>query len=200
MSSSNPSTTLTSALDAMFQHLLSQSTTPHEDVELIRAGARLKHFKKGELLYRAGDLTAPLYYIVTGLTRLYYQTVDGRDVNKSFRQQTSFCGVLPREAPARYSIQAVEPVTAIELSITNLERLCDESLFWASLERHYLQQLLIRKQRREASFLLDNAEQRYLAFLAEEPDIAARLPLYHIASYLGITDVALSRIRRRLNR
>jgi CRP-like cAMP-binding protein len=56
----------------------------------------------------------------------------------------------------------------------------------------------IRKERREGEFLLDSAEQRYQRLLTEQPELAERLPLYHLASYLGVTDVALSRIRRRL--
>ena len=52
--------------------------------------------------------------------------------------------------------------------------------------------------RREATLLMDSAERRYQAFIAAEPELARRLPLHQIASYLGITTVALSRIRRRL--
>ena len=61
-----------------------------------------------------------------------------------------------------------------------------------------MESLALRKTHREATFLLDPAEQRYRQLLREEPALCERLPLYHVASYLGITDVALSRIRRRI--
>jgi hypothetical protein len=61
-----------------------------------------------------------------------------------------------------------------------------------------MEALAVKKTSREAGFLLDSAEQRYKSFLEQEPELVRRLPLYHIASFLGITDVALSRIRRRI--
>jgi CRP-like cAMP-binding protein len=55
-----------------------------------------------------------------------------------------------------------------------------------------------RQSAREAELLTLDAAERYRRFLAEQPLMAARLPLHHVASYLGITNVALSRIRQRL--
>ena len=57
---------------------------------------------------------------------------------------------------------------------------------------------LARREEREEGLLLKDASQRYLEFIAREPALADRIPLHHVASYLGITNVALSRIRRRL--
>lgn len=70
---------------------------------------------------------------------------------------------------------------------------------WATLERCALAGLLEDKMARERAFLQNTASERYQALLAEHPDWAKRVPLRHLASYLGITDVALSRIRRQLN-
>jgi CRP-like cAMP-binding protein len=61
----------------------------------------------------------------------------------------------------------------------------------------FLALLALKKERREASFLLLDAGERYEAFLEDFADLVPRLPQYHIASYLGITPVALSRIRSR---
>jgi len=52
------------------------------------------------------------------------------------------------------------------------------------------------KERREAQFLLDPPETRYLVFLNDHPGLAARLPDHHIASYIGITPVHLSRLKK----
>ena len=61
-----------------------------------------------------------------------------------------------------------------------------------------LEQLAIKKERREADFLLMSATERYEKFLQEYAHIVDSIPNYHIASYLGITEVGLSRIRRQL--
>ena len=60
------------------------------------------------------------------------------------------------------------------------------------------ERVAISKQLREGEFLLDSAETRYCRLLEENPRLVERLDQYHIASYLGITDVALSRIRRKI--
>ena len=59
--------------------------------------------------------------------------------------------------------------------------------------------LYAEKERREKSLLTDNAETRYRIFLKEYPGFIDRFKHYHIASYLGISNVSLSRIRRKLN-
>ena len=58
--------------------------------------------------------------------------------------------------------------------------------------------VLARSSQREAELLMLDAEARYRAFLEQRGDLAARIPLHHVASYLGITNVALSRIRARM--
>ena len=59
---------------------------------------------------------------------------------------------------------------------------------------------MLVKEAREKEFLPDSLETRYRRFLKDFPGLADRIPQYHIASYLGVTDVALSRIRRKINR
>ena len=65
--------------------------------------------------------------------------------------------------------------------------------------RLMMEQLYIRKAQRERSFLTQTAEERYLDLLLTAPHILQQIPLKHIASYLGITPQALSRIRKRIN-
>ncbi|MCB1760418.1 MAG: Crp/Fnr family transcriptional regulator, partial [Gammaproteobacteria bacterium] len=136
-----------------------------------------------------------------GLVRFYYITEDGKEYNKSFSQENQFAGAIQytfQPEPGRFYIQALEPTRALAISLQGLNRLYQHSLPWANLGRLQMEALAVKKTAREAGFLLDSAEQRYRSFLEEEPGLARRLPLYQIASFLGITDVALSRIRRRI--
>ncbi|MCP4271690.1 MAG: Crp/Fnr family transcriptional regulator, partial [Gammaproteobacteria bacterium] len=75
--------------------------------------------------------------------------------------------------------------------------LFDQHRCWEKLGRLLAEQLYIKKETREAEFLLDDAETRYLNFQTNYPGLEDRLTQYHVASYLGITPVMLSRIRRR---
>ena len=66
------------------------------------------------------------------------------------------------------------------------------------LGRKFAEWLLIRKELRARSLLQQQAKQRYIAFAQNYPEFVLRVPQYHIASYLGITEVSLSRIKRSL--
>jgi CRP-like cAMP-binding protein len=150
---------------------------------------------------KAGDVAEQVFFICRGLVRFYYLTVDGKEHNKSFATEGQFAGSIlssTRREPSRFFIQALEPVAALAISTDALEHLYVQSAVWANIGRKYMEGVAIRKERREGEFLLDSAEERYRRLLTEQPQLAERLPLYHLASYLGVTDVALSRIRRRL--
>ena len=64
------------------------------------------------------------------------------------------------------------------------------------LGRKLAEHILVRKERKARSLMLQSATERYASLVAERPDLVQRVPQYHLASYLGMTDVHLSRVRR----
>ena len=65
--------------------------------------------------------------------------------------------------------------------------------------RKAAESLFLEKAKRELALLNDSAEQRYLNLFTEQPELILQIPLKYIASYIGITPQALSRIRRRIS-
>lgn len=169
--------------------------------EKVRKFCTPAYFPKDKALHRSGDIANSVFFICSGLVRFYYISEEGKEYNKSFSHENQFAGAVQYAAqpePCRFYIQALEPTHTLAISLEGLNTLYQESLAWANLGRLHMESLAVRKTSREAGFLLDSAEQRYKTFLAQEPGLVQRLPLYQIASYLGITDVALSRIRKRI--
>jgi CRP-like cAMP-binding protein len=180
--------------------LASFGMTDQSERNKVRDFCAPRIFAKEEVLHRAGEIAESVFFICSGLVRFFYITEDGKEHNKSFSRENQFAGALQYSAqpqPVRFYIQALEPTHTLAISLQGLNTLFLQSLPWANLGRLYMETLAVRKADREAEFLLDSAEERYKAFLKHAPELAGRLPLYHIASFLGITDVALSRIRRR---
>lgn len=158
-------------------------------------------FAPGEHIIEAGELVTELGFLLAGLARYYYLTPEGKEFNKSFVQAgqvVSSVSSLVAGKPAPFYIQALESCECLFLGYEKLCALCETDRNWERLARCLLEQLVIKKEGREADFLLLSAPERYEKFLVEYADVAARIPNYHIASYLGITEVALSRIRKRL--
>lgn len=103
------------------------------------------------------------------------------------------------QSPSRFWVEALEPSQVWKLPWSSWQTAAQTFEPWQRLERQVLARLLEDKMDREQQFLQCTATERYQALLSAHPDWAKRIPLRHLASYLGITDVALSRIRRRLN-
>jgi CRP-like cAMP-binding protein len=158
-----------------------------------------KRVSKGDFLLRAGELWRHAIAVEEGFLRMYFIRKDGREFNKNFHFEGSL--VLPitpamQSAPSLFYIAAVEastvwtaPATAVatELQRHNLKH---------TVENYLLSQLITAKLTREHDLLMLDAKDRYRKVCAEYPQVIRRVPLGMLATFLGITDVSLSRIRR----
>lgn len=155
---------------------------------------KIIHFKKGDLIF--ADNRG--FLLLSGIIRGYYLDVDGNDVTHMFIFEGTTYGsdFLTTDKPHVCNFEALEDCMAAELNRTVLlERLkTDQSLMTAYIRM--LEEALKRKILRETSLVTKTATERYLDFKKEYPDIDERISQAHIASYLGISPVSLSRIRR----
>ena len=166
------------------------------------AAARPLELAKGEALLREGERWQQLWWLERGALRLYYLDRDGQAANKNFYLDGAMVWPITpllREAPVHFWIEALEPSRAWALPWNGWAQAIEGFAPWQALEHRVLAALLQDKMAREHAFLQLTATERYRALQAEHPDWLARIPLRHLASWLGITDVALSRIRRQLN-
>lgn len=181
------------------KQVLNALASPNDD-ELSKF---LQHFKprqlkQGDYFVRAGVKSGELGFINAGLVRFFYQTPDGKEFNKSFVAENQFIAAYSSfltQSDPRYSIQALEDCFLLVADLRAVVALFEESRCWERLGRIFAEQLFIKKESREAEFLLDDAKTRYQTFQQNFGELEDRLPQYHIASFLGITPVALSRIR-----
>lgn len=151
-------------------------------------------FKKGDLI--SSDHNG--FLLLSGIIRGYYLDLNGNDVTHMFIFEGDTCGsnFLTTDKPHVCNFEALEECTAVELNRTILfEQIkTDQGLMMAYI--HMLEEALKRKILREISLVTKTATERYLNLKKEYPDIDKRVSQAHIASYLGITPVSLSRIRR----
>jgi len=158
-------------------------------------------FSRGECIIEAGQAVSQLYFLTSGLARFYYLHSNGKEFNKSFAATgnvvSSITSLTTGQASAFY-VQALANCECLCLSYKSMLLLAEQHKDWNTLTIRLLEQLSIKKEAREADFLLLTATERYEKFLRECAPIVDQIPNYHIASYLGISEVALSRIRNRL--
>ena len=100
--------------------------------------------------------------------------------------------------PSRLFIQALEDAKLLIADYSAYRLISESHASLQQLNCKIAELLFIKKEKRESTLLLDDAKTRYLSFLEEYPGLEVRLKQHHIASYLGMTPVTLSRIRTQL--
>jgi CRP-like cAMP-binding protein len=153
--------------------------------------------RKGTLLVAPGDRSTRLFLVQTGLLRSFH-VVEGREVDAHFALEDGVVGaidsiVFGRES--RYGIDALEDTECSTLDWHELERFLDEHPAHERLVRKITQHLYADLVERFEGMLFLSARDRYDHLLARYPGITQRVSLGHIASYLGMTQETLSRVR-----
>ena len=175
-------------------------------VDLTHAETWLSHmsvrtYAADDYMVHSGEHSDTLYLLESGLVRLFYVTPDGRERNKAFYRAGQITGPVSAAvtaSPAPFTIQCLEPTEAISFRFRDLLDATHKNQGIAQLYRNVLAEAFIRNEQREAVLLTCNAEQRYQWLLQHEPDLPERVPQFHIASYLGVDAVSLSRLKRKL--
>ncbi|MBD1848294.1 Crp/Fnr family transcriptional regulator [Cyanobacteria bacterium FACHB-63] len=192
-------------LNPIYHRLINvlQSLTPLPDEQIGKLSEifRPASLSAGQFFSQAGERPTQIGFVVSGLMRLYYVNSAGIEFTKAFCLENHFIAAysaLLLNQPARFFIEALEDTSLLVADYQAYQQLCAEHSCWQTVNHRLVQGLFIKKERREAELLLDDATIRYQTFLTEYPDLENRVKQYHIASYLGISPVSLSRIRKSL--
>jgi CRP-like cAMP-binding protein len=156
----------------------------------------------GEVWLPPGEVTRKLAYIRRGLIRSWRIGENDEEATLLLRWEDQF--VAPLESllgakPSRYTFTAIEETTLIELK-DEAWAMIDRNPRLSALRGQVLLLMLGQAMDRVESFVLLSPEERYRKLVAEKPDIVNRVPDKYLSTYLGVTPVSLSRIRRRMAR
>jgi CRP-like cAMP-binding protein len=173
-------------------HPLSQKA-----IDAILDISTIIHFKKNAIVQPIGQSCKTIYFIKKGALRIFYFKGE-TDITDSMEFENAFVArveSLISGQPSRKGIQAIEDSELIAINADKLARLYDDYLEIERLFKKIFLSAFMATINRIESIQFHGAETRYSNFLNEHPDVLKRVPLKYIASYLGITQVSLSRIR-----
>ncbi len=158
---------------------------------------KIRSLKRKEFLVKAGTVCNIIGLVNSGVLRSFV-TGNGEEHNTDFyfpyclvSAYSSFVTLLPSD----HSIQALSATEVWCLALPDYDELVSADPVWLRFGKYAADFFLVRKCRREISFLKQSATERYAGMIKEYPDIEQRIPQYHIASYLGIKPESLSRIK-----
>ncbi|MCL2129136.1 MAG: Crp/Fnr family transcriptional regulator [Treponema sp.] len=155
-------------------------------------------YKKNEYFSTIKNQSTSVAFIAKGLFRVYIIDLEGNEATLNFRIEnmpmSSYGAIILNETEPVY-IQALENSEIYEISRSKFLEFWQGDNGWKTLLQKITELDCLQLRRREFSFLLDDAKTRYINFLNDYGKHANRIKLRYVASYLGITSEALSRIR-----
>lgn len=171
------------------------------DFERFGLSGEVKHFKRGEYLISQGKSAPNLYFLVKGLVRYVSISSEGKEFTQSFSSAPGIAGstrAMVSQTPALFGIEVLDDVLCLQFDWQNFYQIMKSKTGFLEAYSHLLEQMFAKKEAREYYLLQQTAEQRYLEFVDENPGLRDLVPLKVVASYIGITPIALSRIRKKL--
>lgn len=189
-----------SPMEQLLQHLKTFHQLTEEAQDALQDAFEELVLSKNELLITEGKICRHLYFLQQGSLRGFYN-MDGKEITHWFGFEndfvTSFHSFITQQ-PAVENIQLLEGCVLWTISKEALTRLFNQHHDIERLVRIAYEKYYIRLEERYVNAQFRTATERYETLLEERPHIIERVPLGYIASYLGISQETLSRIRSRL--
>lgn len=168
----------------------------------LKEVSKILTIDKETKIVKEGQFADKTYFISTGSARAFYLK-DGKDITDWFAFENDFISSINSfflNIPSPHYIEVLEPTVLLEISRDKIIYLSDKYKEFDRLGKLIVTKTMLQLQQRVVSIQFEAAQQKYENILKIRPDITQRVPLTHIASYLGITLETLSRIRNPKNR
>ena len=186
----------------IFHRFLNQfKEIPAADFELISQHLQHKDIVPGQVLLQQGKTAKELFFVATGILKIVSTSEKGNDVIQFFIKENKFCTILYSFNGGIVAHEGIVAATRGELLVfskTSLDALYGKLPYFKGLVESITHQALLDKIQIRNSLMGEEATTRYHKFISNQPDIMLRVPLSDVASYLGITQQSLSRIRRNM--
>ena len=151
-------------------------------------------------LIREGEVAREVYFVNKGCLRLFYPK-EGEEVTAFIFLENLFATALDsllQQIPSQQSLETLEDSELLVIDHENFQKMYAYSVNFQIMGRRVAEQRFINAQRILSSYILDSPEERYQKLLQTQPEWFQRVPQHYLASFLGITPVSLSRIRKRI--
>ena len=173
----------------------------HTALNYLKSGLRVVELQPKHFFIHANVIQQEIGFVFQGLIRAFYIDNQVNEITVNFVQEnryaTHYTAFITR-TPGKYYFQCIEPTILVNLSYDHIQTGYDK---FPDIERYgrlIAEEVLKFQQKRIESFLFDTAEQRYLDFIKENPDMFNRVSLSHLSSFLGMERQTLTRIRQKL--
>lgn len=188
-------------MEELINYLLQFGHLNQQQIDLVKSKAKETELKKDEYFSEAGKIPREVAFLIEGILRVCYYNNQGEEITKYFSEEKHFIvdiNSFDNNVPSTEYIQAVTDCKLIVFSKRDWEELHNTIIGWDNIVNKIIKKALLQKIERRSPLVSEDATTRYLAFMEKYPQLINRIPLSYLASYLGITQSSLSRIRKNI--
>lgn len=162
---------------------------------------KVKEFKKDEFLISAGEVCDFMAFVNSGHLRNFYISSKDEEITYCLSFPNQFVSAFSSFISRQPTFENIHGLTAGELLVISHSKyyeLMNSNKKWLQLSRHLAEQSYIEMENRLLTFQMESAKKRYRDLLEHQPQLLQNIPLKYLASYLGISQRHLSRLRKDL--
>ncbi len=185
----------------IIEYILQFGSLNQQQIDLILKKIQTLELKKDEYFSEAGRISQQVGFVLDGIVRVCYYNNKGEEITKYFIDENNLVVDLEsfeNEIPSTAYVQATTDATILIFSRKDWRELSDTIVGWDAIVHKLISKALRQKVERRSPLISEDATTRYQMFLEIYPNIVNRVPLSYVASYLGITQSSLSRIRKNI--
>lgn len=187
------------------QHFLNSlfkiSEITKEELKSILPKYKKVTFRKNDYLLREGQIEKKYWFIESGFIRSYIISIDGNDITFNLYAPNDVVIDYPSLfffTPTKENIQALTDCVCWEIDYNDFQELFNTITNFRGQQRGLLVGSYFALKEHSISLIADEAKERYLKLVKNKPNLVQNISLKHIATFLGITDTSLSRIRKEI--
>ncbi len=185
----------------LLEYILQFGNLNQQQIALLSSKATELNLRKNDYFSEAEKISRQVGFILNGIVRVCYYNNKGEEITKYFIEENNLVVDLnsfDNNIPSSSYVEAITDCRLIIFSKKDWQDLSDTNVGWDSIVHKIISKALLQKVARISPLLSEDATTRYLKFLEIYPNVANRIPLAYIASYLGVTQSSLSRIRKNI--
>jgi len=189
-------------MEALINYVLQFGNLNAQQIDFLARKSTGLMLRKEDYFSEAGKIAKQVGFIVDGILRVCYYNNKGEEVTNYFIDENNFVVDLDsfdNKIPSSGYVQAVTDCKLIVFSEQAWEDIANTIVGWDSIVTKIVKKSLLQKIERRSPLVSEDATTRYLAFMEKYPQLINRIPLSYLASYLGVTQSSLSRIRKNVS-
>ncbi|TPG39935.1 Crp/Fnr family transcriptional regulator [Flavobacterium pectinovorum] len=183
------------------EYILQFGDLNQQQLDLISQKATELNLPKDEYFSEAGKIAQQVGFILDGIVRICYYNNKGEDITTYFIDENNLVvdfESFENDIPSNAYVQAAIDCKLLVFSKKDWRELLDTIIPWEAIAHKISTKKMKQKVDRRSRLVSEDATTRYLNFLEIYPNVVNRVPLSYVASYLGVTQSSLSRIRKNI--